>query len=309
MSPLVPAADREHLSRVRASLAQDGLDLAMIGHDRQQLLAYAAAIATELADQGGWQVEKYDSTRLETLIADLTLARFDGALQTLSGQVARPQGRSQPNCVLFIPDAQNLPPTQLRQLMRLLHGTGHRGLRIVALFSSNALACEAQVTTLGSRVARWYLDEAPSHLPDHAIQSTTPHPSNRSTRRQKKPPRALQRKPVRVGLTFGASVMLALLFGPTLWPGADEVARLFSQTLAFSAAGARPSSATSSLAGVPVFLPVEKNASDIDPYQSDLAPEILSKADTDKADTDKAGTSTDTPDKAKALVTDSGASH
>jgi len=308
MSPLVPAADREHLSRVRASLAQDGLHLAMIGHDHQQLLAYAATIATELADQGGWQVEKYDPMQLESLLADLTLARFDGALQTLSGQSARPHGRAMSHCLLFIPDAQNLPPTQLRQLMRLLHGTGHRGLRIVALFSSSALACEAQLATLGSRVARWYLDEAPSHLPDHAIQSTTPHPSTRSVRRQKSLP-ALQRRPVRVGLTLVASLMLALLFGPTLLPGADEVARLFSQTLAFSPAGTRPPSTTNTLAGVPVFLPAEKNASDIDIDKAGLAPEILSKADTGKADTDKAETSTNTPDKAKALVTDSGASH
>lgn len=308
MSPLVPAADREHLSRVRASLAQDGLDLAMIGHDHQQLLAYAAAIATGLAEQGGWQVEKYDPTQLETLLADLTLARFDGVLYTLSEQAARPPRRSQPNCVLFIPDAQTLPPTQLRQLMRLLHGTGHRGLRIVALFSSSALACEAQVATLGSRVARWYLDEAPSHLPDHAIQSTTPDQSTRSTRRQKST-RALRRKPVRVGLTFGTSLMLALLFGPTLWPGADEVERQFSQTLAFWPAGAKLPSATNSLAGVPVFLPAEKNASDIDIDKSDLAPDILSKTDTDKGITDKADTSADTPDKAKALVTDSGASN
>jgi len=80
MSPLVPAADREHLSRVRASLAQDGFDLAMIGHDRLQLLAYAATIAIELADQGDWQVEKYDPTQLETLLADFKLTHFDGAL-------------------------------------------------------------------------------------------------------------------------------------------------------------------------------------------------------------------------------------
>jgi hypothetical protein len=58
-----------------------------------------------------------------------------------------------------------------------------------------------------------------------------------------------------------------------------------------------------------VFLPAEKNASDIDIDKSGLAPEILSKADTGKANTDKAETSTNTPDKAKALVTDSGASH
>jgi hypothetical protein len=184
----------------------------MIGHDRLQLLAYAAAIATGLADQGGWQVEKYDPTQLETLLADLTLARFDGALQTLSGQAARQHGRALHNCLLFIPDAQNLPPTQLRQLLRLLHGTGHRRLRIVALFSSSALACEAQVAELGTRVARWYLDEAPSHLPDHAMLSATLNHSTRSARRQRSP-LSRQHKPVRAGFTLAASLMLALLFG------------------------------------------------------------------------------------------------
>ncbi|MCX7215985.1 MAG: hypothetical protein NTZ96_06590 [Burkholderiales bacterium] len=298
MSPLVPAADREHLSRVRASLAQDGLDLAMIGHDRLQLLAYAAAIATGLADQGGWQVLKYDPTQLETLLADLTLARFDGALQTLSGQAARQHDRPLHNCLLFIPDAQNLPPTQLRQLLRLLNGTGHRRLRIVALFSSSALACEAQVAELGTRVARWYLDEAPGHLSDHAVLSATPNHSTRSARRQRSP-LSRQHKPVRASFTLAASLMLALLFGPTLWPGKDEVARLFTQTLFSSPTGTNPSAATSTLAGVPVFLPPEKKALDLERIETTGAADIL----------DKAETATDTLNKADAPVTDSGASN
>ena len=278
MSPLVPAADREQLSRVRASLAQDGLDLAMIGHDRLQLLAYAAAIATGLADQGGWQVQKYDPAQLETLLADLTLARFDSALQKLSEHASHPHGRPLHNCVLFIPDAQNLPPRQLRQLLRLLKGTGHRGLRIVALFSSSALACEAQVAELGTRVARWYLDEAPSHLPDHAMQSTLPHQAEHSLRRRKSP-RSPQHKPVRASFTLAASLVLALLFGPTLWPGNDEIARLFTQPLSSTLAGIKPPAATNALAGVPVFLPPEKKASDIEPNSTDSAADILDKVE------------------------------
>jgi hypothetical protein len=270
----------------------------MIGHDRLQLLAYAAAIATGLADQGGWQVEKYDPTQLETLLADLTLARFDGALQTVSGQAARQHGRPLHNCLLFIPDAQNLPPTQLRQLLRLLHGTGHRRLRIVALFSSSALACEAQVAELGTRVARWYLDEAPSHLPDHAMLSATLNHSTRSARRQRSP-LSRQHKPVRAGFTVAASLMLALLFGPVLWPGNDELIRLVTQTLFSSPTGTNPPAATSTLAGVPVFLPPEKKASDVERDTTDGAAEILNKTET----------ANDTLDKAEVPAIDSGASN
>ena len=187
MSPLVPAADREHLSRVRASLAQDGLDLAMIGHDPLQLLRYAADIAIGLADQAGWQVEKYDPTRLESLLADLTLARFDHALDRLAGHVADQRGGPH-RCVLFIPDAQNLSSAKLGQLLRLLHGTGHRQLRIVALFNSSPTACDAQLAALGPQVARWYLDEVPSHLPDHDSLGTTSHQAGQSARRKKVSP-------------------------------------------------------------------------------------------------------------------------
>jgi hypothetical protein len=250
----------------------------MIGHDRLQLLAHAAAIATGLADQGDWQVQKYDPTQLETLLVDLTLARFDSALHRLSEQASDQRGRPLHNCVLFIPDAQNLPPTQLRQLLRLLHGTGHRRLRIVALFSGSALACEAQVAELGKRVARWYLDEAPSHLPDHAMLTATSHHSTVSARRQRSP-RSRQQKPVRAGFTLAASLMLALLFGPTLWPGNDEVARLFTQTLSLSPANTSPSSATSTLAGVPVFLPPEKKALDVERNSTDSAADILDKVE------------------------------
>ncbi len=249
MSPQVPAADREHFSRVRASLTQDGFDLAMIGHDRLQLLAHAAVIATELADQGDWQVQKDD-------------------------------------------------PTQLRRLLRLLHGTGHRRLRIVALFSSGALACEAQVAELGTRVARWYLDEAPSHLPDHAMLPAPSHHSTRSARR-KRSPLSDEPKPVRTGFTLAASLMLALLFGPTLWPGTDEVARLFTQTLSLSPTNTSPASATSTLAGVPVFLQTEKKALDFERIETTGVADIL----------DKAETTTDRLDKAEPPVTESGASN
>ena len=76
-----------------------------------------------------------------------------------------------------------------------------------------------------------------------------------------------------------ASLMLALLFGPTLWPGNDEVARLFTQTLSLSPANTSPTSATSTLAGVPVFLPPEKKASDVERDNTDGAADILDKVE------------------------------
>lgn len=83
-SPIRPA-DNEHFSIVRESLSLDGLHVAMVGHDRRQLLDYAAALAIVLAEQDGWHIEKYDPHRLENLIVDLMLNRFDAALRTVSG--------------------------------------------------------------------------------------------------------------------------------------------------------------------------------------------------------------------------------
>jgi len=266
MSPLVPAADREQLSRVRASLAQDGLDLAMIGRDREQLSVYAAAVATGLAEQGGWHVEKLDPSRLETLLADLVLARFDGALQSLTEHAATARTRSPRAYLVFIPNAQDLSAAELRHLLRLMRGTGHSALRVVTLFTGSASSCEQKLSALGPKVARWYLDEAPGDEADdddlvlsagergaskHTASERAPSKRTSSKRAVQRHAHYRQRRTVGAGLITYGSLMLALMAGPALWPGADQLARL----LPFPAS----SDTSSSLAGVPVFMPATVN--------------------------------------------------
>ena len=88
-SPIRPA-DWEHFSIVRESLSLDRLHVAMVGRTRRQLLDYAAGLAITLSEQDSWHVEKYDPQRLENLIVDLMLNRFDTALQTVSGHRTSP---------------------------------------------------------------------------------------------------------------------------------------------------------------------------------------------------------------------------
>ncbi|MFZ9366985.1 MAG: hypothetical protein ACO25D_05390 [Burkholderiaceae bacterium] len=270
MSPLVPAADREQLSRVRASLAQDGLDLAMIGRDRDQLSMYAAAVATGLAEQGGWHVEKLDPSRLETLLADLVLARFDGALQSLTEHAATARTRSPRAYLVFIPNAQDLSATELRHLLRLMRGTGHSALRVVTLFTGSASSCEQKLSALGPKVARWYLDEAPGDEADddlvlsagergtskptaskHTASERAPSKRTSSKRAVQRHAHYRQRRTVGAGLITYGSLMLALMAGPALWPGADQLARLLPLPAS--------SDTSSSLAGVPVFMPATAN--------------------------------------------------
>jgi len=270
MSPLVPAADREQLSRVRASLAQDGLDLAMIGRDRDQLSIYAAAVATGLAEQGGWHVEKLDPSRLETLLADLVLARFDGALQSLTEHAATARTRSPRTYLVFIPNAQDLSAAELRHLLRLMRGTGHSALRVVTLFTGSASSCEQKLSALGPKVARWYLDEAPGDEADddlvlsagergaskptaskHTASERAPSKRTSSKRAEQRHAHYRQRRTVGAGLITYGSLMLALMAGPALWPGADQLARLLPLPAS--------SDTSSSLAGVPVFMPATAN--------------------------------------------------
>ena len=275
MSPLVPAADREQLSRVRASLAQDGLDLAMIGRDREQLSVYAAAVATGLAEQGGWHVEKLDPSRLETLLADLVLARFDGALQSFTEHAATARTRSPRTYLVFIPNAQDLSAAELRHLLRLMRGTGHSALRVVTLFTGSASSCEQKLSALGAKVARWYLDEAPGDEADDDLvlsagergaskPTASKHTASKHTASERAPSKRTsskravqrhahyrQRRTVGAGLITYGSLMLALMAGPALWPGADQLARLLPLPAS--------SDTSSSLAGVPVFMPATVN--------------------------------------------------
>jgi len=265
MFPSVPAADREQLSRVRASLAQDGFDLAMVARDRQHLLACAASLATELAEHGGWQIEKYDPHRLESLLADLTLARFDSALRRLTDQALVAGSASWHDCLLFIPDAHNLSVTELRRLLQLIQSTGHRRLRLVALFVSDATACESKIAALGQRVARWYLDESPDDLPNSFASATPPlHDARPSAQKQRTTQKSThlrtsyrprKRTSARAGLLGAASLVCLLTLGPTLWPDQQQLVRLVEYLHPHTVNEAH------SLAGVPTFKPalIEKS--------------------------------------------------
>jgi hypothetical protein len=132
----------------------------MVGRDRGQLLDYAAALAVTLSEKDGWHVEKYEPDRLETLIVDLMLNRFDAALQTVSGHRALPSRRPS-GCVLFIPEAQAIPRATFQQLVRLSAGTRDHRLRLVALFPGSSQACAERISWMGGQVARWDLDDDP----------------------------------------------------------------------------------------------------------------------------------------------------
>jgi hypothetical protein len=170
-SPIRPA-DWEHFSIVRESLSLDRLHVAMVGRNRRQLLDYAATLAITLSEQDGWHIEKYDPQRLENLIVDLMLNRFDTALQTVSGHRTSPSPR-RPGCVLFIPDAMTISRATFQQLVRLAAGTRDNRLRLVALFPSDSQACEERIALMGTRVARWDLDDDTAITADHAFFAGT----------------------------------------------------------------------------------------------------------------------------------------
>ena len=185
----------------------------MAGRDRRQLLDYAAALAVTLAERDGWHIEKYDPQRLEALIVDLMLNRFDAALRTVSGHRASPSPRP-PGCVLFIPDALTIPRAAFMQLIRLAAGTRDHRLRLVALFPSDGPACEERISWMGSRVARWDLDDdadttySPAWLAGTTGNSFNPGASSKR-----------YRAPGRMLAAGAAAVMLAMLAVlPMTWP-------------------------------------------------------------------------------------------
>ena len=166
MSTPVRHQDMEHFAIVRDSLARDGLHVAMAAHDRRRLQDYAGALARALAGQSGLRVEAYNPSRLESLVVDLMLHRFDAALSDISGHGASgghdPRFNpvaSRPGCVLFIPDAHALPRAEFRQLLRIAAGTRRNGLRLVALFDADSPACDERIADMGVQVARWDLDD------------------------------------------------------------------------------------------------------------------------------------------------------
>ncbi len=163
MAQPIPAHDQEHFAAVQRALVADGLHLAMVSGDCSRLSTYAGALARALAQSHGWRVEAYQARRLEAIVADLMLSRFDAALSRISaasaGRTAVPEGSpDERGCVLFIPDAHALPPQEFDQILRL--ATGTRLLRLVALFDgSRAGETGIRMRRMGDHVACWTLDD------------------------------------------------------------------------------------------------------------------------------------------------------
>lgn len=169
MAQPIPAHDQEHFAAVQRALVADGLHLAMVSGDCSRLGIYAGALARALAQSHGWRVEAYQPRRLEAIVADLMLCRFDAALSRISaaspGRPAVPAGSpDERGCVLFIPDAQALPPQEFDQILRLAAGT--RLLRLVALFDgSRAGETGIRMRRMGEHVACWTLDDENDDTP------------------------------------------------------------------------------------------------------------------------------------------------
>ena len=240
-SPIRPA-DWEHFSIVRESLSLDRLHVAMVGRDRRQLLDYAAALAVTLAEQDGWHIEKYDPQRLEALIVDLMLNRFDAALRTVSGHRASPLPRP-PGCVLFIPDALTIPRAAFMQLIRLAAGTRDHRLRLVALFPSDSPACEERISWMGSRVARWDLDDDAEMTYSAAwLAGTTGNSFKRGADSKR------YRAPGKLLATGAAAVMLAMLaLLPTTWRAIAGVSFDLPLTRQTNASDTRPTALAGTL--------------------------------------------------------------
>jgi hypothetical protein len=187
----------------------------MIGGDRRQLLEYAGALAVMLSEQDGWHIEKYDPDRLETLIVDLMLNRFDAALQTLSGHRSVPS-RGPRRCALFIPDAQSLPSAAFQQLIRLAAGTRDQRLRLVALFNRSEHSFEDRISSMGTQIARWDLDDNEGSEDRHGLfQGAIGHTVKPLTagRRVRHPGRLL------AATTVGV-VLIAL---SVMWPATSNI--------------------------------------------------------------------------------------
>lgn len=216
MSIPIRPADWEHFSIVRESLSLDRLHVAVVGRDRGQLLDYAAALAITLSEQDGWHVEKYDPERLETLIVDLMLNRFDAALQTVSGHRSASSARRL-GCVLFIPEAQSLPRATFQQLVRLAAGTRDHRLRLVALFPGNGQACKERIAWMGAQVARWDLDDDAASANVHTLFA--------DAAAQARMP-AITVQPYRYAgrLLAGATVALTLGVLTFMWPAISGIA-------------------------------------------------------------------------------------
>lgn len=222
--------DREQLAIVRQSLADEVLHVAVWSADRDKLQRCAGELARELALRHGLRVESYQAGRLETIVADLMLQRFDTALSRISAPAhtirlpAAPGARA--GCVLFIPQAQAMPPAELARLVRIAAGAGQ--LRLVALFNCRCGSeTEARLTLLGPNLARWELDEdeASSSMPVLAPHSVTASAATGPDARNVPARKAAGRWPrVAVGTAGLLLALLALLPAQTPPGGAPAAA-------------------------------------------------------------------------------------
>lgn len=225
MAHPIPANDRKHFAAVQQALAEDGLHVAMVSADGAKLKAYAGALARAIAGRRGWHVEAYRASRLESIVADLMLHRFDAALSRISGassgQIRSPsQAPEPPGYVLFVPDAQALPVPEFSQLVRIACST--QQLRLVALFDdSRPCACDAHVRAMGPRVAHWSLDEDGDEEADRAVERRVPFSGNRHARLPHLPRLV---RPLRAGAAgLGAAALLLALMPAAPWhPSGDE---------------------------------------------------------------------------------------
>ncbi len=176
MSTLIRPEDHQHYALVRECLAFDGLHVAMCGRDQARLQGYGIALARELGGADGLRVEAYDARRLESVIVDLMLQPFDAALSDLT----RPQlsgshtGGRRPGCVMFIPDAHALPRAEFMQLVRVAAATRKHALLLVGLFDSAHPCSDERITMMGTRVARWDLDDTTASAETETIKARWP---------------------------------------------------------------------------------------------------------------------------------------
>jgi len=260
MSTPIRPADWEHFSIVRESLCLDRLHVAMVGRDRGQLLDYAAALAVTLSEQDSWHIEKYDPDRLETLIVDLMLNRFDAALQTVSGHRASPSARSL-GCVLFIPEAQAIPRATFQQLVRLAAGTRNHRLRLVALFTGSGQASLERISWMGAQVAQWDLDDNAAPASTHAFFTG-------AMAHARTPPTTVKHYRHTGRLLAGTTVAVALAVLTLMWPAVSGI----SLNLPFTAQPLAQDKPATALAGtlgpasLPISAPLTRDTgNDVDP--------------------------------------------
>jgi len=164
MAIAIRAEDSEHFSIVRDTLVGEGLHVAMLGQGRR-LQDYAARLAREVAQHSGFRVEAYQASKLESIVVDLMLYRFDSALERISATTPpridiRRASASSPACVMFIANAEALPLPEFTQLLRLASGTRDHSLRLVVLFNTYAdpSAIDERLRAMGTQILRWDLD-------------------------------------------------------------------------------------------------------------------------------------------------------